>query len=198
MAMGMVETLMWKYEKRLQYPINIKKGNPRFAKCILSQYGGPQGELMAAIRYLNQRYTMPDDYGKALLTDIGTEELAHVEMICTMVYQLLKDATIEDIKANQLEPYYTEHGLDLFPESSSAIPESSKYISAVGNPLADISENMAAEMKAKSVYENLIDLAEDEDVIQPLLYLRQREVVHFNRFKELFERYEKMGYQTHK
>ena len=189
---------MWKYEKRLQYPINIRKPNPKFAKCILSQYGSPQGELMAAIRYLNQRYTMPDDYGRALLTDIGTEELAHVEMICTMVYQLLKGVTIEDIKANQLEAYYTEHGLDLFPESSGGIPDSAKYISSVGNPLSDISEDMAAEMKAKAVYENLIDLAEDEDVIQALLYLRQREIVHFNRFKELFERYENMGYQMHK
>lgn len=189
---------MWKYEKRLQYPINIRKSDPKFAKCILSQYGGPQGELMAAIRYLNQRYTMPDDEGKALLTDIGTEELAHVEMICTMVYQLLKNVTIEDIKANGLEPYYTEHGLDLFPESSGGIPDTTKYISSVGNPLSDISEDMAAEMKAKAIYENLIDLAEDEDVIQVLLYLRQREVVHFNRFKELFEKYEKLGYQMHK
>lgn len=196
--MGRVDVLMWKYEKRLEYPINIKKKNPRFAKCVLSQYGGPQGELMAAIRYLNQRYTMPDEYGKALLTDIGTEELAHVEMICTIVYQLLKDVTIQEIKENNLEPYYTEHGLDLFPESSGGIPDSAKYISSVGNPLADISENMAAEMKAKSIYENLIDLADDEDVIQVLLFLRQREVVHFNRFKELYEHYEKMGYQMHK
>ena len=189
---------MFLYEKKLNYPVNIKKKDPKMAKCILSQYGGPQGELMAAIRYLNQRFTMPDDYGKALLTDIGTEELGHVEMICTMVYQLTKDLTIEEVKKYGLEPYYTEHGLDLFPENSAGNPTTSAYISSVGNPLSDISENMAAEQKAKAIYEHLLDLAEDEDVIGPLLFLRQREVVHFNRFKELYEHYESMGYSSHK
>ena len=194
MAVGRGCEIMWMYEKKLNYPINIKKKDPKMAKCIISQYGGPQGELMAAIRYLNQRYTMPDDYGKALLTDIGTEELGHVEMICTMIYQLLKGVTVEEIKACGLEDYYTEHGIDLFPQNASGLPVTSAYISAVGDPLADISENMAAEQKARAVYENLIDLATDEDVIQPLLFLRQREVVHFNRFKELYEHYKKMGY----
>ena len=189
---------MWTYNKVLEYPVKIKTRDPKLAGLIISQYGGPQGELMAAIRYLNQRYTMPDDYGKALLTDIGTEELGHVEMICTMIYQLMKGVTVEEIKACGLEDYYTEHGIDLFPQNASGVPVTSAYISSVGNPLADISEDMAAEEKARAVYENLIDLATDEDVIQPLLFLREREIVHFNRFKELYEHYEKLGYKTHK
>ena len=108
---------MWKYSKKLQYPINIKNKNLKMAKTIISQYGGPQGELGAAIRYLNQRYTMPDDKGKALLTDIGTEELGHVEMICAMLYQMMKGASVEEIKKEGLEAYYTEHGISLFPEN---------------------------------------------------------------------------------
>lgn len=189
---------MWTYEKRLQFPINITKKDPRMAKAIISQYGGPQGELMASIRYLNQRFTMPDEYGKALLTDIGTEELAHVEMICTMLYQLLDGVTVDEIKACGLDDYYTEHGIDLFPQNASGVMATTAYISSVGNPLSDISEDMAAEQKAKAVYENLIDLAKDPEVLRPLLYLRQREVVHFNRFKELYQRYEKMGFSTTK
>jgi spore coat protein JC len=178
----------------LPYRVNIKKPNLNMAKVIISQYGGPQGELGAALRYLNQRFTMPDDYGKALLTDIGTEELGHVEMICTMLYQLTKGATLEELKAAGMEAYYTEHGLDLFPANADGIPFTTAYISSVGDVIANITEDMAAEQKARAVYEHLIDLAEDEDVIGPLLFLRQREVVHYNRFKELLERYKKMGY----
>ena len=185
---------MFKYVKMLQYPINIKKKDVKMAKYIISQYGGPQGELAAAIRYLNQRYTMPDEKGKALLTDIGTEELGHVEMICTMLYQLTKDASLEELKEAGLDCYYTEHGKDLFPENTEGLPFTTAYISAVGDPLANLSENMAAEQKARSVYENLINLATDQDVIQPLLFLRQREIVHFNRFKELYKEYKKKGY----
>ena len=120
---------MWKYSKKLQYPVNIKNKNLRMAKAIISQYGGPQGELGAALRYLNQRYTMPDDKGKALLTDIGTEELAHVEMICTMVYQMLKGATINEIKEYGLEGQYTEHGLSLFPSDVNGNAWTASYIS---------------------------------------------------------------------
>jgi spore coat protein JC len=178
----------------LPYRVNIKKPNLNMAKVIISQYGGPQGELGAALRYLNQRFTMPDDYGKALLTDIGVEELGHVEMICTMLYQLTKGATLEELKAAGMEAYYTEHGLDLFPANADGIPFTTAYISSVGDVIANITEDMAAEQKARAVYEHLIDLAEDEDVIGPLLFLRQREVVHYNRFKELLERYKKMGY----
>lgn len=185
---------MFKYAKMLPYRVNIKKPNLNMAKVIISQYGGPQGELAAALRYLNQRFTMPDDYGKALLTDIGTEELGHVEMICTMLYQLTKGATLEELKAAGMEAYYTEHGLDLFPANADGVPFTTAYISSVGDVIANITEDMAAEQKARSVYEHLIDLADDEDVIGPLLFLRQREVVHYNRFKELLERYKQMGY----
>ena len=185
---------MFKYAKMLPYRVNIKKPNLNMAKVIISQYGGPQGELAAALRYLNQRFTMPDDYGKALLTDIGTEELGHVEMICTMLYQLTKGATLEELKAAGMETYYTEHGLDLFPANADGVPFTTAYISSVGDVIANITEDMAAEQKARAVYEHLIDLADDEDVIGPLLFLRQREVVHYNRFKELLERYKKMGY----
>ena len=185
---------MFKYAKMLPYRVNIKKPDLNMAKVIISQYGGPQGELGAALRYLNQRFTMPDDYGKALLTDIGTEELGHVEMICTMLYQLTKGATLEELKEAGMEGYYTEHGLDLFPANTDGVPFTTAYISSVGDVIANITEDMAAEQKARAVYEHLIDLANDEDVIGPLLFLRQREVIHYNRFKELLERYKKMGY----
>jgi len=180
---------MWAYEKRLQYPVDIKKKDLRMAKYLLEQYGGANGELAAALRYLNQRYTMPDDRGKALLTDIGTEELAHIEMISTMIYQLMKDASIEEIKNAGLAAHYSAYGKDLFPINAGEVPFTAAYINAVGDPLANLSENMAAEQKARAVYENLIDLTTDPDVIGPLLWLRQREVVHFNRFKELYDFY---------
>lgn len=186
---------MWKYEKMLQYPVNIKNKNLKFAKILLTQYGGANGELAAALRYLNQRYTMPDNEGKALLTDIGTEELGHVEMISSMVYQLIKDATIKELEAEGLADYYAEHGRALFPINASGVPFTSKYFAATGDPLADISEDMAAEEKARAVYENLINLTDDPDVIGPLLFLRQREIIHFNRFKELYDKYKKMGYE---
>ena len=183
---------MWKYEKKLQYPINIKKKDLRMAKYLVTQYGGSNGELAAAFRYLNQRYTMPDEKGKALLTDIGTEELAHVEMISTMIYQLMKDATLEEIKEAGLDTHYAEHGKGLYPTDANGVPFTVAYFAPTGDPLADISEDMAAEQKARAVYENLIDLTTDPDVIGPLLFLRQREIVHFTRFKELYEHYEKM------
>ena len=180
---------MWKYEKKLQYPINIKKKNLKMAKVLVTQYGGSNGELGAALRYLNQRYTMPDDRGKALLTDIGTEELAHVEMLQTMIYQLLNGATIDEIKEAGLECHYAEHGLGLFPTDSNGVPFTTAYIATTGDYMADLEEDLAAEEKARATYENLIDLADDEDIIGPLLWLRQREVVHYNRFKELLESY---------
>ena len=185
---------MWKYEKTLQYPIDIKKKDLRMAKYLVTQYGGSNGELAAAWRYLNQRYTMPDDKGKALLTDIGTEELAHVEMISTMIYQLMKDATLKELKEAGLDTHYAEHGKGLYPTDANGVPFTVAYFATTGDPLADISEDMAAEQKARAVYENLIDLTDDSDVIGPLLFLRQREVIHFNRFKELYEEYDKKGY----
>ncbi len=180
---------MWSYRKSLQYPINIKKKDLKMAKYIVTQYGGSNGELAAALRYLNQRYTMPDNRGKALLTDIGTEELAHVEMISTMLYQLMKDATLDELREAGLDKHYAEHGKALFPTDANGVPFTVTYFATTGDPLADLSEDMAAEQKARAVYENLIDLATDPDVIEPLLWLRQREIVHYARFKELFEYY---------
>ena len=182
---------MYKYEKTLQYPINIKKKDLRMAKYLVTQYGGSNGELGAALRYLNQRLTMPDERGKALLNDIGTEELGHVEMLETMIYQLMKDATLEEIKEAGLDSHYAEHAKALFPTDANGVPFTTTYFATTGDVLADLSEDMAAEQKARAVYENLIDLTDDKDVIGPLLWLRQREVVHFARFKELYEYYEK-------
>lgn len=186
---------MWKYVKTLEYPVNIKKKDLRMAKYLVTQYGGANGELAAAWRYLNQRYTMPDDKGKALLTDIGTEELAHVEMISTMIYQLMKDATIKEIKEAGLEGHYAEHGKDVYPTDASGVPFTVAYFSSTGDPIANLSEDMAAEQKARAVYENLINLTDDPDVIGPLLFLRQREIIHFTRFKELYDEYKKKGYK---
>lgn len=183
---------MWKYVKTLQYPVNIKKKDLKMAKYLITQYGGANGELGAALRYLNQRYTMPDDRGKALLTDIGTEELGHIEMICAMIYQLTKDASIEELEKAGLGSRYAEHGYGLFPTNSNGIPFSVEYFATTGDPLADLSEDMAAEEKARATYENLINLTDDKDVIDVLLFLRQREIVHFNRFKELYDDYKKM------
>ena len=182
---------MWKYEKMLQYPINIKNKDLRMAKYLITQYGGPNGELGAAWRYLSQRYTMPDERGKALLTDIGTEELSHVEMISTMVYQLMKGATLKELREAGLDSMYVEHGYGIYPTDSNGIPFTAAYFASTGDPLADLSEDMAAEQKARATYENLINLTDDEDVIGPLLYLRQREIVHFARFKELYDYYKK-------
>ncbi len=186
---------MFSYKKLLPYPVNITKPDLAMAKIIITQYGGPQGELAAALRYLNQRFTMPDDRGKALLTDIGTEELGHVEMICTMLRQLTQGATKKDFEKADMSAYYAEHGIDLFPANGDGVPFTTAYISAVGDPIANIMEDMAAEEKARAVYENLIDLASSDEVIQPLLFLRQREVVHFARFKELLEYYQQKGYK---
>ena len=183
---------MWKYEKKLEYPINIKKKDLKMAKYLVTQYGGSNGELAAALRYLNQRLTMPDTKGKALLNDIGTEELGHVEMLEAMIYQLMKDATLEELKEAGLDAHYAEHAKALFPTDANGMPFTVTYFATTGDPLADLSEDMAAEQKARAVYENLIDLTDDPDVIGPLLWLRQREIVHYARFKELFDYYEKM------
>ena len=188
MALGGDE-VMFSYNKRLQYPVDIKKKDLRMAKYLVTQYGGSNGELAASLRYLNQRFTMPDDKGKALLTDIGTEELAHVEMISTMIYQLMKDATLAEIKEAGLDTHYAEHAKALYPTDASGSPFTVAYFASTGDPLADLSEDMAAEQKARAVYENLIDLTNDPDVIGPLLWLRQREIVHFERFKELYDYY---------
>ena len=180
---------MFMYKKHLAYPINIKKKDLRMAKYIVTQYGGPYGELGAALRYFNQRYTMPDGKGKALLTDIATEELGHVEMICAMVNQLTKGASEKELKEAGLDLNYAQHGLEITPSDVFGVPFSTSGMGFTGDVLADLSEDMAAEEKARATYEHLIDLASDDDVIQPLLFLRQRELVHFARFKELYDYY---------
>ena len=185
---------MWKYEKKLMYPISIKSKDLKFAKQLITQYGGFAGELNAALRYLNQRYTMPDNRGKALLTDIGTEELAHIEIICTMLYQMLKDATPEEMKEAGLASFYAEHKNALYPTDANGVPFTVAYFATTGDPISDLTEDIAAEQKARAVYENLINLTDDPDILGPLLWLRQREVVHFNRFSELLEDYRKKGY----
>ena len=184
---------MWIYEKKLEYPVNIRRKDLKMAKNLLSQYGGSTGELGAALRYLNQRYTMPDERGKALLSDIGTEELAHIEMICTMIYQLTKNATVDELKAAGLGANYAGHRDALYPTDATGNPFTVTYFAATGDPIADLYEDMAAEQKARAVYENLITMTDDPNVIGPLLWLRQREVVHFNRFKELYEYYKSIG-----
>ena len=176
---------MWTYNKVLQYPINIKQKDPRLAKFIISQYGGPDGELAASLRYLSQRFGMPDQKAKAILNDIGTEELAHLEMVGTIVHQLTKNATIEELERAGLAPYYTDHGVDVYPVSAAGVPFTAAYIAAKGDPIANLQEDLAAEQKARATYEKLIDLCRDNpDVIDPLRFLRQREVVHFQRFGE--------------
>jgi spore coat protein JC len=188
---------MWKYVKKLQYPVNIKKRDPKLAKYILTQYGGPAGELAAAWQYLDQRYTMPDDRGKALLTDIGTEELAHVEIISTMIYQLMEGVTPEELKAAGMGEQYAQFGTDLFPSDSFGNPFSMTYIKLSGDYIANIESNMGAEQRARATYEHLMDLTNDPDVLAPLAFLREREIVHYQRFKELrnyyLEQKEKAG-----
>lgn len=185
---------MFKYEKTLAYPVNIKKKDMRMAKYLITQLGGSAGELGAALRYFSQKFTMPDEKGKALLNDISTEELGHCEMIGTMVYQLLKDATMSELKENDLDGYFAEHHKGVYPVDASGVPFTAAYFAVTGNPIADLSEDMAAEQKARVTYENLIDLTNDEDIIGPLLFLRQREIIHFNRFKELYKYYQEKGY----
>ena len=180
---------MFAYKKYMPYPINIKKKDLRMAKYIITHYGGPYGELGAALRYFNQRYTMPDEKGKALLTDIATEELGHVEMICAMVNQLTKGATIKEMEEAGLDLNYAQHGIEITPSDVFGVSFSTTGMGFTGDFLADLSEDMAAEEKARATYEHLIDLASDEDVIQPLLFLRQRELVHFAKFKELYDYY---------
>lgn len=175
---------MWIYEKKLEYPVKIKKPNPKMAKYVITQYGGPDGELAASLRYLSQRFSMVTPQAKAVLNDIGTEELAHLEIVGTMVKQLVENASIDEIKAADLGSYYADHDKAIYPLSASGVPFTAAYIQSKGDPVTDLYENMAAEQKARSTYEWLINLADDPDVIDPLRFLREREVVHFQRFGE--------------
>lgn len=157
-------------------------------------FGGANGELAAAMRYFSQKFTMPDDMGRALLNDISTEELGHCEMIATMVHQLTKNATVKELEEAGLGSYYVDHNKAIYPIDASGVPFTAAYFASMADPLADLTEDMAAEQKARAVYENLINLTDDEDIIGPLLFLRQREIVHFNRFYELYKYYKKKGY----
>ena len=176
---------MWTYNKILQYPINLKNRNPKMAKVIISQYGGPDGELAASLRYLSQKFGMPDQKAKATLNDIGTEELAHLEMVGTLVHQLTDGVCPAEIEKAGLGPYYTDHGVDVYPQSAAGTPFTAAYLACKGDPIANLQEDLAAEQKARATYEKLIDLcADDSEVVDVLRYLRQREIVHFQRFGE--------------
>jgi len=175
---------MWNYEKRLQFPISIDKTDPKMALLILSQYGGPDGESGATMRYLSQRYTMPYREVSGLLTDIATEELAHLEMVSTMVHQLTKNLTIEQIKGSGFEAYYVDHTAAIWPQAAGGIPFNACEFQSKGDAITDLIEDMAAEQKARTTYDNLIRIIKDPDVLEPLRFLRAREIVHFQRFGE--------------
>lgn len=177
---------MWIYEKKLQYPVKVSTCNPKLAKYLVEQYGGADGELAAALRYLNQRYAVPEPV-IGLLTDIGTEELAHLEMIATMVYKLTKDASIDQLKEAGLDGHYASHNRALFYGNSGGSPFTATYIQAKGDPIADLYEDIAAEEKARATYQWIIDLSDDPDLNDSLAFLREREIVHAQRFREAVE-----------
>lgn len=175
---------MWIYEKKLQYPVRIKNPNPALAKLIISQYGGPHGELGASLRYLSQRYSMPYPELRAILTDIGTEELAHLEMVGTIVYQLTRNLTQEEIQKQGFDAYFIDHTTGVYPVAASGAPFSAACIAITGDTLADINEDLAAEQKARVTYDNILRFADDPDVRDPIKFLREREIVHYQRFGE--------------
>lgn len=175
---------MWEYEKRLQYPVKISKPDARAAKVILSQYGGPDGELGASLRYLSQRFTMPDNRVAGLLTDIGTEELAHLEIIGSIVRQLTRNLTVEQLKAEGFDAYFVDHTTGVYPASAAGVPFTAAYLQSKGDPITDLFEDMGAEQKARTTYDNILKLVDDPDVKDPIKFLRAREIVHFQRFGE--------------
>ena len=175
---------MFVYEKRLQYPIKIKNPNPALAKLIISQYGGPHGEIGASLRYLSQRYSMPYPELKAILTEIGTEELGHLEMVGAIVYQLTRNVSPEDIKKAGWDAYFIDHTTGVYPVAASGTPFSADGLAVTGDPIADLNENLAAEQKARLTYDNILRYADDPDVRDPIKFLREREIVHYQRFGE--------------
>lgn len=175
---------MFVYEKKLQYPVHIKTTNPRLAAIIISQYGGPDGELGASLRYLSQRYTMPYAELKGLLTDIGTEELGHLEMVGTIVHQLTRNLTEKQIKDAGYDTYFVDHTLGIYPTAASGTPWSADGIAVTGDTIADLSEDLAAEQKARVTYDNILRFSDDPDVTDAIRFLRAREIVHFQRFGE--------------
>ena len=178
---------MWIYEKSLQHPVKIANPNPRLAGIIITALGGPDGELGAAMRYLNQRYTMPDGRVIGILTDVGSEELGHMEMVASIVYQLTRNLTSDEIRAGGFDKYYVEHGAAIYPASASGVPFNAMAIASKEDNLASITEDLAAEQKARAMYDNILRLSDDPDVNDAIKFLRQREVVHFQRFGEAME-----------
>ncbi len=175
---------MWDYDRKLQYPVKIKNPDARAAKIIITQYGGPDGELGASMRYLSQRYAMPNRQAAGLLTDIGTEELAHFELIAAMVYQLTRGLTVEQIKAQGFTDYFVDHTTGIYTVAASGTPWTSTYFQSKGDAVTDLHENMAAEQKARTTYDNILRLVDDPDIIEPIKFLREREIVHYQRFGE--------------
>lgn len=175
---------MWTYQKRLQYPVDIKKPDAKLAKVIMSQFGGPDGEIGASLRYLSQRYAMPYADVAATLTDIGTEELAHMEIVSTIVRQLLRGLSADEIQAQGFADYYTDHTAGIWPQSAGGVPFSAVAFQSKGDPITDLFEDMGAEQKARTTYDNLLRLIRDPDVRDPIKFLRQREINHFQRFGE--------------
>ncbi len=173
---------MWAYEKKLQYPVRIKNPNAAYAKIIISQLGGPDGELAAAMRYLNQRYSAPYNEVIGILTDVGTEELAHLEMIGAILYQLTKGLSPDEIRKAGMDQYFVDHTAGIYPASAAGVPCDMKYIGVKGDLLADLNEDLAAEQKARVTYDNILRLVSDPDVRDPIKYLREREIVHYQRF----------------
>ena len=178
---------MWVYEKRLQYPVKIKNPDARAAKVIMSQYGGPDGEIGASLRYLSQRYTMPGRDIAGLLTDIGTEELAHMEMVGALVYQLTRGLSPEEIKAQGFDAYFVDHTAGVWPQAAGGVPFNANQFASKGDAITDLHEDMAAEQKARTTYDNILRLVDDPDVLDVIRFLRQREIVHFQRFGEALE-----------
>ncbi len=175
---------MWIYEKKLEYPVHIKETNPKLAQLIISQYGGPDGEAGASFRYLSQRYSMKDRRVAGVLTDIGTEELAHLEIVGAMVHQLTRDLTPEEIEKSGFAPYYVDHTLGVWPQAAGGVPFNACEFQVKGDPITDLMEDLAAEQKARTVYDNLLRLISEPDIVEPLRFLRAREIVHFQRFGE--------------
>ena len=175
---------MFMYQKKLQYPVRIKNPNPMLAKIIISQYGGPDGELGASLRYLSQRFSMPYPELKGLLTDIGTEELGHLEMIGAIVHQLTRNMTIEQVKAGGFADYFVDHTAGVYPVAASGAPFNAACLAVKGDVIADLTEDMGAEQKARVTYDNILRLSDDPDVNDVIRFLREREVVHYQRFGE--------------
>ena len=175
---------MWSYEKRTQYPINIKKNDAKAAMIIISQYGGPDGEISASMRYLSQKFSFKNPRVSGLLNDIGTEELAHMEMICAIIYQLTKNLSPEEIERSGFAPYYVDHTLALWPQAASGAPWTATYFQSKGDPITDLHEDLAAEQKARTTYDNILRLIKDPEICDPIRFLREREIVHYQRFGE--------------